>query len=122
MPKIFLLIASLFAFLSVLAGAFGAHALRQKLSADLLNVFEVGVRYQMYHALALIGVAWILSVYTSPLIAYGGWLLVAGTVIFSGSLYLLALSGIKSWGAVTPVGGVILLLGWLLIIIGIGKS
>ena len=122
MQKTFLIIGSLFAFLSVLAGAFGSHALRQKLSVDMLHAFEIGARYQMYHALSLFGIAGVLSVYTHSLIECGGWIIILGTLIFSGSLYMLALSGIKGWGAVTPIGGTLLLLGWFLIALGIGKS
>lgn len=121
MSKIFPLIGTALAFISVAAGAFGAHALKQKLSPDLLNVFEVGVRYQMYHALALFAVSSLQS-YSYGLMTGAGWVFIAGTAIFSGSLYLLALTGIRSFGAVTPIGGVLLLLGWALFAIGIAKG
>lgn len=98
---------------AVAAGAFGAHALRSRLPADLLAVFETGVRYQAYHALALFAVAWAASRGALPQAAWAGWLFVAGTVIFSGSLYVLALTGTRWWGAVTPLGGVSFLAGWV---------
>lgn len=119
MQFFFCLCGSIFGFLSVALGAFGAHALRAKLSSDMLSIFEVGVRYQMYHALALFAVAWAITNYNSGFMLSAGWLFIAGTIIFSGSLYILALTGIKMWGAVTPIGGLLLLLGWLVLIIGI---
>lgn len=112
--KTFLICGALFGFISVLAGAFGSHYLKQKLTPEDLHIFEIGVRYQMYHALCLIGLSAILKFYPSSLLTISGWLFIIGTVIFSGSLYLLVFSGIKKWGAVTPVGGFLLLFGWLL--------
>ena len=113
MDRVFLLIGALSAFVAVAAGAFGAHALRKRLTADMLNVFEVGVRYQMYHAFALIVVAWTLTRWPGALTAISGWLFVLGTLLFSGSLYLLSLTGIRWLGAITPLGGLALLGGWL---------
>jgi uncharacterized membrane protein YgdD (TMEM256/DUF423 family) len=103
------------AFLAVAAGAFGAHALRSRLTADLLAVFETGARYQMYHALALLGAAWMADRWPSGQIAWAGVCFVVGTVLFSGSLYALALTGQRWLGAITPLGGVAFLLGWLLL-------
>jgi uncharacterized membrane protein YgdD (TMEM256/DUF423 family) len=100
------------AFLAVAAGAFGAHALRSSLSPDLLVVFETGARYQMYHALALLAVAWIAARWPGAAVRVAGWSFVAGTVLFSGSLYALALTGERGFGAVTPLGGVAFLVGW----------
>jgi uncharacterized membrane protein YgdD (TMEM256/DUF423 family) len=100
------------AFLAVAAGAFGAHALRARLAPDLLAVFETAARYQMYHALGLVAVAWAASRWPGVLPQWAGWLFVAGTVLFSGSLYALALSGVRWLGAVTPLGGVAFLAGW----------
>jgi uncharacterized membrane protein YgdD (TMEM256/DUF423 family) len=97
----------------VAAGAFGAHALRARLAPDLLAVFETAARYQMYHALALLAVAWAGGRWPGPLLAWAGWLFVAGTLLFSGSLYALALSGVRWLGAITPLGGVCFLAGWL---------
>jgi len=113
MPRLFLALGSLSAFLAVAAGAFGAHALRARLGPELLAVFETGARYQMYHALALLVVAGVISVAPSHWAEAAGWLFVAGTVLFCGSLYLLALTGQRWLGAVTPLGGVAFLVGWL---------
>jgi len=112
MERSFFVLGALFAFMSVAAGAFGAHVLKGRLSPDMLAVFETGARYQMYHGLALLVVAWAAAHWTSQLVKAAGWLLVAGTVLFSGSLYVLALSWL---GAVTPVGGLCFLVGWALL-------
>jgi uncharacterized membrane protein YgdD (TMEM256/DUF423 family) len=112
---------SVSAFLAVLAGAFGAHALRQRLPSDLLAAFETGARYQMYHALALLFVAWAATHWPAAPIRVAGALFAGGTVLFSGSLYLLALTGARGWGAVTPVGGVLLLAGWLTLAVAIWR-
>lgn len=101
------------AFLSVALGAFAAHVLKEKLQPDMLAVFETGARYQMYHALAMLAVSFALTRWPSPGMAAAGWLFLAGTVLFSGSLYALALSGVKALGAVTPLGGLCFLAGWL---------
>jgi uncharacterized membrane protein YgdD (TMEM256/DUF423 family) len=98
--------------LAVAAGAFGAHALRARLEPAMLLIFETGARYQMYHALALFGVAWAASRWPGRLTTAAGWCFVMGTVLFSGSLYLLALTGVRAWGAVTPLGGLAFLAGW----------
>jgi len=99
------------AFLAVALGAFGAHALRGRLVPDMLTVFEIGVRYQMYHALALLAVGGGAARWGGSAVA-AGWLFVAGTVLFSGSLYALAFTGQRWLGAVTPFGGAALLVGW----------
>jgi uncharacterized membrane protein YgdD (TMEM256/DUF423 family) len=99
-------------FVAVAAGAFGAHALRARLSAEMLGVFETAARYQMYHALALMAVAWAVSRWPGTLPQWAGWSFVAGTVLFSGSLYALALSGVRWLGAITPFGGAAFLAGW----------
>lgn len=112
MVRTFWLLGSLFALLAVAAGAFGAHALRERLSDDLLVIFETGARYQMYHALALLAVAWAASQWPNALTSAAGWLFTLGIVIFSGSLYTLALSGQRWWGAITPIGGVAFIAGW----------
>jgi uncharacterized membrane protein YgdD (TMEM256/DUF423 family) len=121
LQKLFLMSGAAMGFLAVALGAFGAHALKQKLSADMLAIFEVGVRYQMYHALAIIIVALAAGWITQPLLSVALWLFLSGTVIFSGSLYILALSDVRAWGAVTPIGGLLLLAGWLCLFIGIWK-
>ena len=115
MAKTFWVLGCLFGMTAVAAGAFGAHALRARLPADLLAVFETGARYQMYHALALLAVAWAVERWPSGAAVAAGWAFVAGIVVFSGSLYVLALSGVRWLGAVTPLGGVALLAGWALL-------
>ena len=113
MERRFLTLGALSGLIAVAAGAFGAHALRMRLSADLLAIFETGARYQMYHALALIASAWASTRWPGALTSAAGWCFVAGTALFSGSLYALALTGVRAWGAVTPLGGVAFLAGWL---------
>src|SRR5687767_10178451 len=113
MDRLFFSIGALSALMSVAAGAFGAHALRARLTPASLAVFETAARYQMYHALALLAVAWALSRWPGQLPVWAGWLFVGGTILFSGSLYLLALTGARWWGAVTPLGGVAFLAGWV---------
>lgn len=115
MPRLFWLLGATFAFLGVAAGAFGAHGLRGRVSTDLLAVFETAVRYQMYHALALFAVAALLGARASGAATAAGWLFVLGVLIFSGSLYALVLSGVRWLGAITPLGGVAFLAGWLLL-------
>ncbi|HYQ80149.1 MAG TPA: DUF423 domain-containing protein [Anaeromyxobacteraceae bacterium] len=112
MERTFLALGSLSALISVAAGAFGAHALKARLLPDLLAAFETGARYQMFHALGLLAVAWAGSRFPGALVVAAGWLLVAGTILFSGSLYLMALTGTRWLGAVTPLGGVAFLAGW----------
>lgn len=110
--KIFWILGALFALLSVGAGAFGAHGLRARLEPDLLAIFETAARYQMYHALALLATAWAVERWPGTGAALAGWLFVAGILIFSGSLYLLVLTGTRWLGAITPIGGVAFLAGW----------
>jgi uncharacterized membrane protein YgdD (TMEM256/DUF423 family) len=116
--RIFAALGGLSGFLGVAAGAFGTHTLRDRLPAALLAAFETGARYQLVHALALIAVAWALDRTRSPAVAVAGWLFVAGSVLFSGSLYALALAGAPRFGLVTPFGGVCLLAGWLVFAVG----
>ena len=122
MTKTFLIIAAIFGFLGVAIGAFGAHALKDKLTPQLLETFETGVRYQMYHVFAIAVVALASAHWRIGLLNISGWLFVAGIIIFSGSLYILSLTGEKMWGAVTPIGGLALLAGWLTFAIGLYKS
>jgi uncharacterized membrane protein YgdD (TMEM256/DUF423 family) len=112
MDRTFLLFGAVAAFLAVTLGAFGAHGLRGRLSPEMLAVFETGVRYHMYHALALILVALIMGRMSGWLIQTAGWCFVAGILLFSGSLYALALSGVTILGVVTPIGGLAFLVGW----------
>ncbi len=113
MSRLFAILAALSAGGSVAAGAFGAHALRARIEPRLLEVFETGARYQMYHALALLLLAVLLMrVPETALLRWSGWCFVAGTVLFSGSLYAMALTGRRGFGAITPLGGVCFLVGW----------
>lgn len=111
-PRMFLVIGAILAGLSIAAGAFGAHALKAILTPEMLTVFETGARYQMYHALALIVVGLSLQNYACPIFRKAGVAFLVGVVLFSGSLYALALSGIRGLGALTPLGGVAFLIGW----------
>ena len=111
-------LGALSAFVAVAAGAFAAHALKQRLAADLLAVFQTGAQYQMYHALALILVGVLMAQRESQALTSASWLFVAGTLLFSGSLYALALTGVRALGAVTPVGGLCFLAGWIALAIG----
>ena len=97
----------------VALGAFGAHGLKSRVTPDLLVIFETGVRYQMYHALALLAVGWAAARWPTPWITASGWLFIAGIVIFSGSLYVMTLTGVRWLGAVTPIGGLAFIAGWL---------
>jgi uncharacterized membrane protein YgdD (TMEM256/DUF423 family) len=113
--RLFFALGSILAGLAVAFGAFGAHGLRNTLSVDDLATFETGVRYQMYHGLALLAVAWAATHWESTLVTVAGWSFVAGIVLFSGSLYMLVLTGPRWLGAVTPLGGVAFLVGWALL-------
>ncbi len=113
MERVFFTVGCLSALVGVAAGAFGAHALKSRLDAEMLTVFEVGVRYQMYHAFALIAAAWAYTRWPGTLVATSGWLFVAGTLLFSGSLFILSLTGLRWLGAITPLGGLAFLAGWL---------
>jgi uncharacterized membrane protein YgdD (TMEM256/DUF423 family) len=113
MDRIFFMIGSLSGALGVMAGAFGAHALKDRLTPEMLSVFEVGARYHLIHALALLATAWAVSRWPGSATTAAGWLFIAGTVLFSGSLYALSLSGTRALGAITPLGGVAFIAGWL---------
>lgn len=116
---LFLRMAGVLGALAVILGAFGAHGLRDKLAPEMLAVFEVGVRYHMYHALALLAVSLApASLWSSPATVAAAWSWVGGIVVFSGSLYVLTLSGIKWLGAITPIGGVAFIVGWLALVAG----
>jgi uncharacterized membrane protein YgdD (TMEM256/DUF423 family) len=113
MERTFLLAGAVAGFIGVAFGAFGAHGLRGRLSPDMLAVFETGVRYQMYHALALLLTAIVAGRVDSRAVAAAGWLFIAGIALFSGSLYVLSVTGVTAFGAITPIGGVALLAGWI---------
>jgi uncharacterized membrane protein YgdD (TMEM256/DUF423 family) len=108
--------------LGVILGAFGAHGLRARLSPEMLVVFETGVRYHLIHALGLLAVAWAASRWPGSYVSIAGYLFVAGIFIFSGSLYVLAITGIRWLGAITPIGGVCLIVGWGLLAVGVIRA
>jgi uncharacterized membrane protein YgdD (TMEM256/DUF423 family) len=112
MERTFLALGALSGAISVAAGAFGAHALKARLSPDLLAVFETGARYQLAHAVAIALCGWAAARFGGAA-ALAGWLFAAGTVLFSGSLYALALTGVRWLGAVTPLGGLAFVAGWI---------
>lgn len=117
MSHLFIAIAALNGFMAVACGAFAAHGLKARLPEDLLAIFQTGVQYQMYHALALLAVGLLgLHMDQSGLLRTSGWLFIAGIIIFSGSLYILSLTGTRWLGAITPIGGVAFLAGWLLLL------
>ncbi len=101
--------------LGVGAGAFGAHGLKSVLSEPMKTVFETGVRYQLIHALGLFVVAWQTSRHSAETVQAAGWCFLIGIFLFCGSLYILSLSGVKAWGAVTPFGGLAFIAGWILL-------
>jgi uncharacterized membrane protein YgdD (TMEM256/DUF423 family) len=113
MDRLFVVLGALSALVAVGLGAFGAHGLRGRLSPDMLGVFETGVRYQMYHALGLLACGWAVARWPTGAVTAAGWLFVAGTLVFSGSLYALTLSGQRWLGTITPLGGLAFLAGWI---------
>ncbi|MCL4847530.1 MAG: DUF423 domain-containing protein [Acidobacteria bacterium] len=113
MDRSLLVIACVLGGVGVALGAFGAHGLQHRVPPERLVTFEIGVRYHMYHALALLAVAWLAARWPgSSLVTTAGWLFVAGVVVFSGSLYALTLTGIRALGAITPIGGFAFIAGW----------
>jgi uncharacterized membrane protein YgdD (TMEM256/DUF423 family) len=118
----FVVLGAASAFMAVAAGAFGAHALKARITPELLAVFETAARYQMYHALGLLAVAWAHQRWPSRAVRAAGWLFVLGTGIFSGSLYALALTATTWYGALTPVGGVCFLVGWAALVWGVARG
>jgi uncharacterized membrane protein YgdD (TMEM256/DUF423 family) len=119
-PGIFLFCGTVFGLLGVILGAFGAHDLRERLGPEMLAVWHTAVEYQFYHALALlvVGVLGVLWPHNVQLV-WAGWVFVAGVILFSGSLYVLALSGVRWIGAITPIGGLALIAGWLLLLLAV---
>ncbi len=121
--KTFIIIGAINAFLSVALGAFGAHALEGKISAKYIETWNTGVQYQMFHAIGILIIGVMLgNLAPSSLLSWSGWLMLVGTILFSGSLYVLSLSGIKVLGAITPLGGVSFLAAWVLLIIFAAKN
>ena len=121
MDRFFFTAGAIAAIIAVALGAFGAHSLRTKLTPDMLNIFEVGVRYQMYHALGLFAVAWAITRWPQANLDSAGWAFIIGIVIFSGSLYLLSITGMRWLGAITPLGGIAFLAGWAIMIWSINR-
>ncbi|MGH7477096.1 MAG: DUF423 domain-containing protein [Longimicrobiales bacterium] len=113
MARTFVALGATFAALAVAAGAFGAHALAPRLTADRLATFELAARYQLFHAIGLLAVAWATDRFPGPAAAAAGWLLTAGILIFCSTLYVLALGGPRWLGAITPLGGLCLIAGWV---------
>ena len=113
MVKFWVWMGALNAFISVAAGAFGAHGLKERVSASMLEVWKTGAQYQMYHALGMLAVAFIAA--QKPAAAWAGWAMLAGVVLFSGSLYALALTGVGKLGMITPLGGLAFLAGWAIL-------
>ena len=112
MVRVFLALGAANALVAVAAGAFGAHALKARLAPDLLAVWDTGARYHLFHALGLVAVGLWLQLRPAPAVGAAGWLLQAGILLFSGSLYALALTGTRGLGAITPFGGLAFLAGW----------
>ncbi|NQU39984.1 MAG: DUF423 domain-containing protein [Lentisphaerae bacterium] len=126
--KLILVLGALYGGLAVFLGAFGAHGLNGKLGAELLDSYETGVRYQFYHALALLLVGLLMSQMESPLMRWAGGCFALGTLLFSGSVYLLStrpllpLGELRFLGPVTPLGGLLLIAGWILLAVAVGRS
>ena len=116
--KIFVILGAVNAFISVALGAFGAHGLEGRISDHYLGIWETAVQYQMFHAAGLLAIGILIGLTGVPMNA-AGWLMFAGIIFFSGSLYVLAVSGISVLGAITPIGGVLFLAAWVMVIIGI---
>ena len=121
--KVFLILGGLNAALVVLLGAFGAHALKARLSAEMLAVYQTGVHYHLFHALGLIAVGLVATqIPASAYLKWSGWLMLAGIILFSGSLYVLSVSGLSWLGMITPFGGVAFIAAWIVFVIAIAKS
>jgi uncharacterized membrane protein YgdD (TMEM256/DUF423 family) len=123
MPRTFLMLGAINAFLCVAFGAFGAHGLKQSLSAEMLTVYQTGVQYHFYHSLGLIIVGLVLlHIPKSKSVLLSGWLMLGGIVLFSASLYALSLTEIRALGAITPLGGIAFLSAWLLLAYGVKNT
>ncbi|MDX1586893.1 MAG: DUF423 domain-containing protein [Balneolaceae bacterium] len=122
MFKIFTALGSINALIAVMLGAFGAHALKNRLSSEMLEIFQTGVQYHFYHALGLIAVGIIAyHLPESVLLKWAGWVMLAGIIIFSGSLYILSTTGITWLGAITPIGGTAFIAAWILLTLAVIK-
>ncbi|HZO91724.1 MAG TPA: DUF423 domain-containing protein [Chthonomonadaceae bacterium] len=123
MMRLWILLGGINAFLAVALGAFGAHSLKARLvQTGQTEVYQTGAHYHLIHALALLLIAILAERWRSPLVEWSGWLLFAGIVLFSGSLYALAISGVRPLGAITPLGGLCFLAGWALLVVAALKE
>lgn len=115
-----LIMGCMMMFLAVALGAFGAHALKKRLAVDMMSIFQTGIQYHIAHGLGLLLLGAVTGNFVhSPLIIAAGWVMFAGILLFSGSLYALSLSGIKKLGAITPFGGLAFLASWVLVIVAV---
>lgn len=119
--KVLAVITASFGFLAVALGAFGAHALQRIVEPEMLTVWQTAVQYQMFHVLVLLSIIIADSRTSNILLCVSGWLFVVGTLLFSGSLYLLVVTGVKALGMITPIGGVLFLVGWLVLSLALVK-
>lgn len=123
MQKLFLLLGSIAMALAVSLGAFGAHGLKSRLTQEMLDIFETGVQYHFYHAIGLLIIGIVANYMPeSPLLKWSGWLMVSGLLIFSGSLYVLSICGLRWLGAITPIGGLCFIASWILLATAIWKG
>ncbi|MDF7808448.1 DUF423 domain-containing protein [Pontiellaceae bacterium B12219] len=120
--KLFLSLGAISGALGVIIGAFGAHGLKSKLSDQMLTVYQTGVQYHFYHTFALLAVGLLALKFQSGLLTSSGWSFLVGILLFSGSLYALSISGIKVLGAITPIGGLFFIIGWILLAVTVMKS
>jgi uncharacterized membrane protein YgdD (TMEM256/DUF423 family) len=121
--KLFLILGGINAALVVLLGAFGAHGLKARMTAEMLAVYQTGVHYHLFHALGLLAVGLVVTqISDSAYLRWSGWLMLAGIVLFSGSLYVLSVSGLRWLGIVTPFGGISFIVAWILFVVAIVKS
>lgn len=120
--NLFLTLGSISGALAVMIGAFGAHGLKRKLTEEMLAIYKTGVEYHFYHTFALLAVGLVAMHYKSTLLTASGWTMAAGIVIFSGSLYALSISGIRVLGAITPIGGLCFIAGWVLFAVAVLKA
>jgi uncharacterized membrane protein YgdD (TMEM256/DUF423 family) len=122
MDRTFFVLGSVLAFLGVVAGAFAAHALKGHLTTRQLDIWETGARYHLYQSLALLVVAWAVTRWPGTPVNLAGWLFAAGVILFSGSLYLLAVTDVKVLGVITPLGGLCFLVGWASLAYGASRG
>lgn len=121
--KLFLVLGAIMMALAVVIGAFGAHGLKGRLTPDMLQVYQTGVEYHMYHALGLLAVGLMLAQFPQAAgLHWAGWLMLAGILLFSGSLYVLAISGIRWLGAITPIGGTAFIAGWIAVVVALVRA